>query len=34
MTIVVVVVLAVMSLYLGAWDVLFTWLFQQVLVRP
>lgn len=33
MTIVVVVVLLVMSLYLGAWDLLFSWLFQQVLVR-
>lgn len=33
MTIVVVVVLLIMSLYLGAWDLLFTWLFQRVLVR-
>jgi preprotein translocase subunit SecE len=33
MTIVVVVVLLLMSLYLGAWDLLFTWLFQRVLVR-
>ncbi|HET6781496.1 MAG TPA: preprotein translocase subunit SecE, partial [bacterium] len=33
MTIVVVVVLLLMSLYLGAWDLLFTWLFQRGLVR-
>ncbi len=33
MTAVVVVVLLAMSLYLGAWDALFTWLFQRVLVR-
>ncbi len=34
MTIVVVVVLLAMALYLGAWDLLFSWLFQRVLVRP
>ena len=33
MTIVVVVVLLAMALYLGAWDLLFSWLFQRVLVR-
>ena len=33
MTVVVVVVVLVMALYLGAWDLLFTWLFQRVLVR-
>ncbi len=33
MTIVVVVVLLVLSLYLGAWDLLFSWVFQRVLVR-
>lgn len=33
MTAVVVVVLLAMALYLGAWDALFTWLFQRVLVR-
>lgn len=32
-TLVVLVVVAVTSLYLGAWDALFTWLFQRVLVR-
>lgn len=32
-TIVVVVVLLAMSLYLGAWDGLFTWVFTRVLVR-
>lgn len=33
MTIVVVVVLLAMALYLGAWDLLFAKLFQQILVR-
>lgn len=33
MTIVVVVVLLILALYLGAWDLLFTWVFQRVLVR-
>jgi preprotein translocase subunit SecE len=33
MTVVVVVVLIAMALYLGAWDLLFSWLFQRVLVR-
>ena len=33
MTVVVVVVLMAMALYLGAWDLLFSWLFQRVLVR-
>jgi len=33
MTIVVVVVLLAMALYLGGWDLLFSWLFQRVLVR-
>lgn len=33
MTIVVIVVLLAMALYLGAWDALFTWLFQKVLVK-
>jgi len=33
MTIVVVAVLFAMALYLGAWDVLFSWLFKRVLVR-
>lgn len=33
MTLVVVVVLLAMALYLGAWDLLFSWLFQRVLVR-
>lgn len=33
MTVVVVVVLTAMSLYLGAWDLLFTWVFSKVLVR-
>lgn len=33
MTIVVVVVLALMASYLGLWDLLFGWLFQQVLTR-
>jgi preprotein translocase subunit SecE len=33
MTVVVVVVLLAMALYLGAWDLLFSWLFQRVLVR-
>jgi preprotein translocase subunit SecE len=33
MTVVVVVVLVAMALYLGAWDLLFSWLFQRVLVR-
>lgn len=33
MTIVVVVVLALMSIYLGLWDLVFGWLFQQVLGR-
>ncbi len=32
-TIVVVAVLLLMSLYLGAWDGLFTWVFTRVLVR-
>jgi len=32
-TLVVIVVLIAMSLYLGAWDLLFSWLFQRVLVR-
>lgn len=32
-TVVVVAVLVIMSLYLGAWDLLFTWLFTHVLVR-
>lgn len=32
-TLVVVVVMVVTSLYLGAWDAIFTWLFQRVLVR-
>jgi hypothetical protein len=26
-------VLMAMALYLGAWDLLFSWLFQRVLVR-
>lgn len=33
MTIVVIVVLMAMSIYLGLWDLLFGWLFQQVLGR-
>jgi preprotein translocase subunit SecE len=33
MTIVVLVVLLAMALYLGAWDLVFSWLFQRVLVR-
>ena len=33
MTIVVVVVLLAMALYLGLWDLLFSWLFQRVLAR-
>ncbi|HXF82645.1 MAG TPA: preprotein translocase subunit SecE, partial [bacterium] len=33
MTIVVVVVLLVMAAYLGLWDLLFSWLFQRLLVR-
>jgi preprotein translocase SecE subunit len=33
MTVVVIVVLLAMSLYLGAWDAMFTWLFQKVLVK-
>lgn len=33
MTIVVIVVLMAMSIYLGLWDLLFGWLFQQVLTR-
>jgi preprotein translocase subunit SecE len=32
-TIVVVAVLVLLSLYLGAWDFLFGWLFQQVLAK-
>lgn len=31
MTIVVIVVLLAMALYLGAWDLIFSWLFQRVL---
>jgi preprotein translocase subunit SecE len=34
MTVVVVVVLLAMALYLGAWDLLFSWLFQHVLASP
>ncbi|HEY6102818.1 MAG TPA: preprotein translocase subunit SecE [bacterium] len=34
MTVVVIVVLLAMALYLGAWDLLFSWLFQRVLARP
>jgi len=30
-TVVVLVVVGVLSAYLGAWDALFTWLFQRVL---
>lgn len=30
-TVVVVVVVSVVAAYLGAWDALFTWLFQRVL---
>ncbi len=30
-TVVVLVVVTVMAAYLGAWDALFTWLFQRVL---
>ncbi len=30
-TVVVVVVVSVMAAYLGAWDAVFTWLFQRVL---
>lgn len=30
-TVVVVVVVSVLAAYLGAWDALFTWLFQRVL---
>lgn len=33
MTVVVIIVLLAMSLYLGAWDALFTWVFQKVLVK-
>jgi len=33
MTIVVIVVLMAMAIYLGLWDLLFGWLFQQVLAR-
>ena len=33
MTIVVVVVLLAMALYLGLWDLLFSWLFKRVLAR-
>jgi len=33
MTVVVLIVLSVMALYLGLWDLLFNWLFRQVLVR-
>ncbi|HEU5298495.1 MAG TPA: preprotein translocase subunit SecE [bacterium] len=33
MTVVVVVVLLAMSLYLGLWDLLFSALFQRILVR-
>jgi len=33
MTVVVVVVLMAMALYLGLWDLLFSWLFQRVLGR-
>lgn len=33
MTIVVIIVLLAMALYLGAWDAVFTWLFQTVLVK-
>lgn len=33
MTIVVIVVLLLMSLYLGFWDLIFAWLFQRVLTR-
>ncbi|MDR5697663.1 MAG: preprotein translocase subunit SecE [Armatimonadota bacterium] len=32
-TLVVIVVVTIMALYLGAWDAVFTWLFQRVLVR-
>ena len=34
MTVVVIVVLLAMALYLGAWDLLFSWLFQRVLAKP
>jgi preprotein translocase subunit SecE len=34
MTVVVVIVLLAMALYLGAWDLLFSWLFQRVLASP
>lgn len=34
MTVVVIVVLLAMALYLGAWDLLFSWLFQRVLASP
>ena len=33
MTVVVIIVLLAMALYLGAWDALFTWMFQKVLVK-
>jgi len=33
MSIVVLVVLLAMALYLGLWDLLFTWLFQRILGR-
>lgn len=33
MTLVVVVILLAMSLYLGAVDAVFSWLFQRVLIR-
>ncbi len=32
-TLVVLVVVTLTSLYLGAWDALFTWIFQHLLVR-
>ncbi|MCS7173397.1 MAG: preprotein translocase subunit SecE [Armatimonadetes bacterium] len=32
-TLVVLVVVTLTALYLGAWDALFTWFFQHVLVR-
>ncbi|MGH2349359.1 MAG: preprotein translocase subunit SecE [bacterium] len=33
MTVVVIIVLLAMALYLGAWDAVFAWLFQTVLVQ-
>jgi preprotein translocase subunit SecE len=32
-TLVVLVVVTIMALYLGAWDAVFSWLFQRVLGR-